>query len=210
MQSRVLIGFCGVVLVLVLWNTWSVSRLDARLSGWEQTATGPISSEWPVEQADPGGQLAPLVRGEKPERSLAMDLEANDPSTEAAALDLENPEVRDAIAKIVEDNAVQRKETKRKEQVDLYLESMAREVDSFAEEYDLDAQTKAQLMRELEARTYAWTAVKNDVQDGEFSWLDAKEEFRALKEEGETSLRGLLGDEKFEELSGRLWGHRGK
>jgi len=139
-----------------------------------------------------------------------MDLEANDPSTEAAALDLENPEVRDAIAKIVEDNAVQRKETKRKEQVDLYLESMAREVDSFAEEYDLDAQTKAQLMRELEARTYAWTAVKNDVQDGEFSWLDAKEEFRALKEEGETSLRGLLGDEKFEELSGRLWGHRGK
>ena len=123
---------------------------------------------------------------------------------------MENPEVREAIEQIVADGEERRKETKRKEQLDMYLDSMNREVDTFANEYNLDAQTKAKLLRDLEARAYAWTAIKNDVQDGAMSWMDAREEFRALREEGEESMTALLGQEQYEDLRTRLWGNRGR
>ena len=85
---------------------------------------------------------------------------------------------------------------------------MNREVDAFVDDHNLDSATKVKLVRDLEARAHAWTAVKNDVQDGVISWMDAKEEFRVLKDESEASLTDLLGAEKYEELRGRLWGNR--
>ena len=91
----------------------------------------------------------------------------------------------------------------------MYLDSMTREIETFAEEFDLDPATRDKVIREVETRTQAYVAVKNDVKDGELSWFDAKEEFRAIRDEGETNLRGILGDDQFEELSGRLWGGGG-
>jgi len=140
----------------------------------------------------------------KPSRIQAIDAGSDSP------IDLENPDVREAIARIVEDDEIQRKEVKREEQMAMYLDSMNREVAAFAEENNLDQNTRRKVTREIELRTQAWTAVKDEAHDGDISWFDARAEFKAIKEESETNLRDILGDDRFESLNSRLWGGWGK
>ena len=207
MQMRLLtVGFV-LVLVLGLWNAWSMHSLNSRLSAMDGqsnvAATAMAGSE-------------DVISSVRAERSVANPVAAasgvqagNDLEGSTQTIDLENPEVREAIAQIVEEGEVHRKTNRRKERVGMYLDSMTREIETFAEEFDLDPATRDKVIREVETRTQAYVAVKNDVKDGELSWFDAKEEFRAIRDEGETNLRGILGDDQFEELSGRLWGGGG-
>ena len=102
----------------------------------------------------------------------------------------------------------QRRQARQKEQTELYMDSMVREIDAFADEYGLDAQTKASVIREVEANTKAFSAIRNDVREGRISWFDAKDEFRVVKEDGAANLQAILGEEQYEELKGRLWGDR--
>lgn len=212
MQNRVLVSFGVVLLGLVLWNTWSLSSLNNRLSQWEgqSTASNAVAS-------DGNGKESVQVAGRSRLKGSASSARSDDLGTRqtasvpeaGGALDLENPEVREKIAEIMVAEETQRKEEKRTERAAMYMDSMVREIDTFASEFNLDSQTKARLIREVEVNGQAFSAVRNDVKDGKMSWFDAKEEFRAIKDEGAANLRDLLGDEQYDVLRVRLWGDRG-
>ena len=82
------------------------------------------------------------------------------------------------------------------------------EVDVLAEELDLDDETTAAVVDELEDRHAAWSATRDDVRAGDLSWIDARREFQAIREASDATLVDLIGAEATEELNTRLFGER--
>ena len=210
MLNRILLVVVGTLLLVVLWNTWTVRQLTAEVAALQQGAS--IPQELADSKASASGwekreRIAMKQTGNSASRSQAMKGQVGD---SVGAIDLENPDVRDAITQLVQEDAEARKMEKREQGMAMYMESVNDEIEAFADEFSLDETTKGKVMREVERRSQAFAAVKNDVQDGQLSWFEARGEFRAIKEEGEANLRGLLGDEQYEELSGRLWGGWGR
>lgn len=212
MRNRWVVVGGSVLFVLVAWNTWTVQQLNQRVSTWEQSASGPartsnnlISTNRAVvaDASERDGMALRNSGGPSAQRVAAQV-----GSDTEAPIDFENPEVREKIAQIMEVEETQRRQARQKEQTAMYLDSMVREIDTFADEFGLDAQTKASVIREVEANTKAFSAVRNDVREGRISWFDAKDEFRVIKEDGAANLQAILGDEQYEELKGRLWGDR--
>jgi hypothetical protein len=212
MSNKIVIGFGALLTTMILFNMWSMARMDARMAAWEQgiishngvqNSPETTSAQATNSVVSTSSALRNGMSG-KPSRIQAIDAGSDSP------IDLENPDVREAIARIVEDDEIQRKEVKREEQMAMYLDSMNREVAAFAEENNLDQNTRRKVTREIELRTQAWTAVKDEAHDGDISWFDARAEFKAIKEESETNLRDILGDDRFESLNSRLWGGWGK
>ena len=213
MQNRwVLIGG-GVLFALVGWNTWTVQQLSQRVSSWEQVSpdgaqtTNNLVSKTRAVMADGTPRQTMALRSNAASKGAASVSLSGDDAADGA-IDFENPEVREKIAQIMEVEETQRRQARQKEQTELYMDSMVREIDTFAEEYSLDAQTKASVIREVEANTKAFSAIRNDVREGRLSWFDAKDEFRVVKEDGAANLQAILGEEQYEELKGRLWGDR--
>ena len=212
MQNRWIVIVGGVLFALVAWNTWTVQQLNQRVSSWERGAT---------DTARTSNNLAStsraIVADDTERRGMALRNSGGSASQQVAAqmsseaeapIDFENPEVREKIAQIMEVEETQRRQARQKEQTAMYMDSMVREIDTFADEVGLDAQTKASVVREVEANTKAFSAVRNDVREGRISWFDAKDEFRVIKEDGAANLQAILGEEQYEELKGRLWGDR--
>ena len=217
MSNKIAIGFGALLTTMVLFNMWSMARMNARMAAWEagimagsETAQGTVNPST-MQASRATISTSSALRGEVASNgSKSVTKNRSGSSGAETAIDLENPEVREAIARIVEDDATQRKEIRREEQTAMYLDSMNREIDAFAEENNLSAETRRKVTREIELRTQAWTAVKDEAHDGEISWFDARAEFRAIKEDSESNLREILGDERFESLNQRLWGGWGK
>jgi hypothetical protein len=209
MQNRILVAFGIILFGLVCLNTWNMNSLQTQLDSWEDRFEA--SPEGVALQKSPESVRIATRRaasGSIAANSVAARGSSGFASDKAMvdSIDLENPEVREKIAEIMEVEGEQRKAAKRKEQSEMYMDSMVREIDTFAQEYGLDARTKASVVREVEASSQAFNAVRNDVRDGKISWFDAKEEFGVIKEDTGANLRELLGDEQYDELKGRLWG----
>ena len=207
MLNRILLVVVGALLLTVLWNTWTVQQLSAEVASLREGAVAQQAVKADGTQtASPRWQKTEQIamKSDGGPRTQAMKGQASE------AIDLENPDVRDAITQLVQEDAEARKMEKREQGMAMYMESVNDEIEAFADEFNLDNSTKGRVMREVERRSQAFAAVKNDVQDGQLSWFEARGEFRAIKEEGESNLRGILGDEQYEELSGRLWGGWGR
>lgn len=212
MQNRWVVVLGGVLFVLVAWNTWTVQQLTQRVSTWEQSAAGIArtsndlvsTNRAVVADASKGSGMALRNSGGPSAQQVAAKMG----SDAEAPIDFENPEVREKIAQIMEVEETQRRQARQKEQTAMYLDSMVREIDTFADEFGLDSQTKASVIREVEANTKAFSAIRNDVREGRLSWFDAKDEFRVIKEDGAANLQAILGEDQYEELKGRLWGDR--
>ena len=207
MLNRILLVVVGALLLAVLWNTWTVRQLSVEVASLREGAVAQQALEVDGTQtASPRWQKAERIamKSDGGPRTQVMKGQA------AETIDLEDPDVREAITQLVQEDAEARKIEKREQGMAMYMESVNDEIEAFADEFNLDSSTKSRVMREVERRSQAFAAVKNDVQDGQLSWFEARGEFRAIKEEGEVNLRGILGDEQYEELSGRLWGGWGR
>ena len=214
MQNRILVAFGIILFGLVAFNTWNMRQLQTQLDGWEARFGTNLEGVASVNGTESIRVAARMGKSSAAASSVTTQGLAGAGKNSVGldkidGIDLENPEVRDKIAEIMEVEGEQRKEAKRKEQTEMYLESMVREIDAFAQEYNLDAQMKANVVREVEANSRAFSAVRKDVRDGKISWFDAREEYRIIKEDGAANLTDLLGEEQYEELKGRLWGSWG-
>ena len=209
MDARIPTAVAALALLLVGWNTATLSDINARLSVLEST---PKMAGMPVARgsAGPAGRMGGGDYNSRMADQNAMSaavveaLEAE--GINPQAMDLENPDVQERIASIVEADQEQRREADRERRSEQFRESMNREIEAFAEENDFDASTKEALFAEMEVRSDNWRAVRKDVQDGAISWFDARKEFQAVREESDAAMTEIIGEEMVEALNTRLWG----
>jgi hypothetical protein len=123
---------------------------------------------------------------------------------------LEDPAVRERLATLLREEEAAREAREEQERSAMFLDSMTEEVRAFADEHGLDAPTAERLLAELTRQHEAFTAVRQDVRDGNLSWFDARKEFDALREERDAAVAGILGEEDAAALTERLWGERGR
>ena len=126
------------------------------------------------------------------------------------ALDLTDPEIQETIAKIAESNAQKKEKERRESKMEAYKTSVKYELESFAEEKDYDPETVQNLASILDNSSDEWRAVREQVREGEISWIDARTEFKSIGEETEQKVTEFISEEDYKELQGRLWGDWGR
>jgi hypothetical protein len=127
-----------------------------------------------------------------------------------STIDLSDPKIQETIARIAESNAQKKEEQRRQSKMEAYKTSMKFELDNFANEKEYDQETVDNIQRILDNSTNEWRAVREQVRDGEISWIDARTEFKAIGEETEEKISEFISDEDYKELQSRLWGDWGK
>ena len=55
-----------------------------------------------------------------------------------------------------------------------------------------------------------WRAVREQVREGEISWIDARTEFKAIGEETQQKVTEFISEDDYTELRSRLWGDWGR
>ena len=209
MDARIPAALAAFALLLVGWNTMTLSDINARLSVLESApkmASLP-SVRGPAAASSRGGPMdynSRMADQNDMSAAVAQALEAEGITPEA--IDLENPEVQERIASIVEADQEERRTADRERRSEQFRESMNREIQAFADENDFDESTKEQLFAEMEVRSDNWRAVRKEVQDGAISWFDARKEFQAVREESDAALGEIIGEDMVEALNTRLWG----
>ncbi len=216
MDARIGPTLGGVALLLVGWNTYTLTQLEGRLNVMElTTAHAPGAAVVAARGGEPG-----VASGMHPMRQRQE--EVTDLSSQAVAdilekqgfamdgLDFEDPGVRTRIAQIVEEDREARQAEESERRMEQYMDSVTREVQDFAAEEGLDAKTTEKLLEELRVRSESWGAVRKEVSDGNMSWFDARKEFQALREESDAVMSNMLGEEVFAALDTRLWGDHGR
>jgi hypothetical protein len=187
----------------------TLSDINARLSVVEST---PKMASMPVARGA-GGPPGRMGGGDYNSRMAdqnsmsaavveALEAEGINPK----AMDLENPDVQERIASIVEADQEERREADRDRRSEQFRESMNREIEAFVEENEFDDATRDDLLAQMEVRSDNWRAVRKDVQDGAISWFDARKEFQAVREESDAAMTEIIGEDMVEALNTRLWG----
>ncbi|MBX2800563.1 MAG: hypothetical protein KTR31_22985 [Myxococcales bacterium] len=198
MERVASMGLAIVALLLGMWNVLALNRIQVRLDGLE--AAGPPAATV-APRRDDGAPRTADVR----ERAQAIRAAAEEAEIDLREADLKDPEVRGRIVDVMRAEA-DRQSADRQER---FRESLTAELEVFAAEHDLDEGTVGRVLGELQRRSDAFADVRQDVRDGHISFIDARRELESLRGESDVTLRGLLGDERFEQLDAQLWGQRG-
>ena len=216
MDARIGPALGGVALLLVGWNTYTLTQLDGRLSVMELTTApapgGAVVAERGGEQSG-SSAMRPMRQRQEEVTDLSSQAVADILEKQGLAmdgLDFEDPDVRARIAQIVEEDQEARQAEESERRMEQYMDSVTREVQDFAAEEGLDGKTTEKLLEELRIRSENWNAVRKDVGEGKLSWFDARKEFQALREESDSVMNTLLGEEVFTVLDTRLWGDHGR
>ena len=213
MDARIGPALGSLALLLVSWNTYTLTQLDGRLNAMELSAPQAGAALQAMNAQGPGamedsrrmGQVGAGGQGLPPE-AIARLLEKEGVAVDA--IDLDDANVRGQIAQIVEEDQEARQAEESERRMEQYIDSVTREVEDFASEHGLDAGTTERVVDELRVRSENWSAVRKEVSDGNMSWFDARKEFQAVREESDGVLTDLLGEEKFNALDTQLWGER--
>ena len=80
------------------------------------------------------------------------------------------------------------------------------ELQNFAEEKGYGDETKNQLDEIVDKYSEESTSIWMRVNDGEISWMDARSEWKDLKEERQSQITNLIGEEDYDQLQERVWG----
>ena len=212
MNSKLLTGMCVFLGILGTWNTWTLFQVNKRLELIEQPSRPPsvhsqqssISSTASAKQDTPE-QYTPQRSTNNGTIPTPMP---GQPSQ--STIDLSDPKIQETIARIAESNAQKKEEQRRQSKMEAYKTSMKFELDNFANEKEYDQETVDNIQRILDNSTNEWRAVREQVRDGEISWIDARTEFKAIGEETEEKISEFISDEDYKELQSRLWGDWGK
>lgn len=214
MDARIGPALGGLALLLVAWNTYTLTHLEGRLNAME-LSTGPAAgaSAQAMSTQEPGRMGGPraMRQGGGEGQPLSAEAVADLLEKEGIAvdaIDLEDPNVQGRIAQIVEADQEARQAEESERRMEQYMDSVTREVEDFAAEHGLDDATTDRVVDELRVRSENWGNVRREVSDGNMSWFDARKEFQAVREESDAVLNDLLGEEKFNALDTQLWGDR--
>ncbi len=190
-----------VLLAGLGWNTMQLRTLGERLEALEACGSTRAEDDLPATPRTAATGTFRFREGAKAEPSAV--------TAEQLQTLLQDPAVAEHLVKRIQEEEDKRETSEREERSALFLASVQEEVEVLAEEFELDEETNAAVVRELEDRHAAWSATRDDVRAGDLSWVDARREFQAIREASDDALVDLIGAEATEELNTRLFGERG-
>jgi|GEM_PF-5903117 len=215
MNTKIFVGMCFMLGSIGTWNAWTLHQVTERLDQLEareieqsQASTSSIkeknsaysSQKRPVRRAS-----KEITEFQKP-KTTANRTQPETQKEPENSIDLSNPDVREAIAKIAQDNAQKKEEQRRKSKMEAYKTSIQHELEKFSMEKGYDAEITQKVQGILDESTSEWTAIRQQVREGEISWLDARTEFKAIGEETQSKATEFISEEDYKELRSRLWG----
>jgi len=205
LEGWLAVGLAGLALGLGAWNAWSLSSISGRLDAIEIVSEAPSAADRPSREdhwfareprADDGSAARYLAR---PDAGTAGTV-----GTDAGAVDVDDPAFTEKVATVMAAEEERRDAERRA----MFEEHMRTEITAFATEEDLDDATTKALLAQMETRSEAFRAIRDDVREGVLGWSEARTEMEALGEEGEEEAIRLLGAERAERLETRLHGSR--
>ena len=213
MSSNILVGACIALGILGTWNTMTLYKINKRLDVIEN-----IESPTSKDRSEKLSTMNRFSSRQQNPTEIQKDRtfeEQNTPSAsqkaaEQPTIDLMDPEIQETIAKIAESNAQKKEEERRKSKMEAYKTSIKFELENFAEEKQYDTETTQSIETILDDSTAEWRAVREQVREGEISWIDARTEFKAIGEETEGKVTEFISAEDYKELRSRLWGDWGQ
>ena len=217
MSSNFLVGACITLGILGTWNTWTLYQVNQRLEVIEAMSTSEANNS--SRLSDKSNAITDYRRSDtnieiqrKRKYKSANKSDTTDPisASKPTAIDLSDPEIQKTIANIAESNAQKKERERRQSKMEAYKTSVKYELESFAEEKDYDPETVQSIASILDNSSDEWRAVREQVQEGEISWIDARTEFKAIGEETEQKVTEFISEEDYKELQGRLWGDWGR
>ena len=217
MSSNLLVGACITLGILGTWNTWTLYQVNKRLEAIEQmdsagsSAVSAKTSKSVSTTSDNQQEYTDTdIQRKRRKRSFKNSTITGQVSDSTQAnIDLTDPEIQETIAKIAESNAKKKEEERRKSKMEAYKTSLKFELESFSEEKGYDTETVQSIETILDDSTAEWRAVREQVREGEISWIDARTEFKAIGEETEQKVTEYISAEDYKELQSRLWGDWG-
>ena len=218
MSSNILVGACITLGVLGTWNTWTLYQVNERLEIIEEmntskykVASTKTSAERNSASASQQPNIDDDVRTKRRYKSANNSTPAEqDSGSVQPALDLTDPEIQQTIAKIAETNAKRKEEERRQSKMEAYKTSIKYELENFSDEKGYDSETVQGLGSILDNSSDEWRAVREQVREGDISWIDARTEFKSIGEETEQKVTEFISEEDYKELQGRLWGDWGR
>lgn len=230
-QQSLRVGFGVGLAALLTWNTWSIGQLRARIGALESaasdlgsasearrppSATGLSSGSPPPRPTATPGVEATGRRAEGGPHALSPAGEGDNsaPSTDAQALDapaqpsllgLGDPAARTELDAYLDEYLDQRELERDEEGTTEWLGHMDMVLDSFGDEFGLEAETTAAIKDKLMETTGEWVANDEAIGEGEITKREGHERAVAMEEEVMFFLQDKLGEEQAEVLAGRLW-----
>ena len=212
MNSQILVAaFIGLGL-LGAWNTWTLHQVNQRLDAIEQLEDSQRPSKAASKKITYNNNFTTNRMASKEAKkngnidSPQNKIAAARQNTDQSSLDLMDPEVQEAIAKIAENNAQKKEEQRRQSKMEAYNSSIKYELEKFSNEKEYDSETVKSIEAALNESSAEWRAVREQVREGEISWIDARTEFKAIGEETKEKVTEFISEEDYTELSSRLWG----
>jgi len=198
----------GVMVVGLAYGQWSTSTQLAELqSRLDEVAPATASATsrsdarvrpGRVERAGQSGDGPVAARsgtaGDTPEIAEILD-----------SLD-EDPAAREQLEAIVEATTERQREARQQEWQQRMRDGMTEEIARFADEEGLDAETTEKVQGIVTGMMDTWHGLRDEVEAGDLTWPEAREEMRSVREETESKLVGLLGEDRYAVLEDRLPG----
>ena len=131
---------------------------------------------------------------------------SNSKEVKAVLAALSNPSVKERIGSISKEMAQKQEDTKWQAKKEVNKESRLFELNNFADEKGYEDTVKGQLKNIVDQYSEESTAIWIQVNDGEISWMDARTEWKALKEDRQTKITDVIGEDDYQELRDRVWG----
>ena len=212
MSSQFWVGACFALGILGTWNTWTLYEVNKRLNVIEQMTapTSKSTSEKQASKTTPSSYQNTSRPAPKQAINAAQRPSKNGQDPDQPTLDLTDPEIQETIAKIAESNAQKKEEERQKSKMEAYKTSIKYELEKFSNEKEYDTDTVQNIEAILDDSTTEWRAVREQVREGEISWIDARTEFKAIGEETEEKVTEFISEDDYTELRSRLWGDWGR
>ncbi len=229
MDNRVLGGIGAVIVALLVWNTATLSSLNGRVAALEtvpaqpaEQASAHMRPERSGRHGDADGRREGRRQGKHGPRSstkgdahglgsgssnIFEDMGSPD---KKGAIDFDDPAVREELETLMEQANRKRRQERHKASSEAWLDSMNDEVSTFADERGLSDDTTEELRLLLTERHTTWRTVHDDARSGSVSWIDARKEMSEAREDSESKLRELLGDDDFAVLDEKIFGDQGR
>jgi len=119
---------------------------------------------------------------------------------------LSHPDVQQRIGNISKSMAQKQEDSKWEAKKEVNKEARQFELQGFADEKGYSDDVKSQLNEIVDKYSDESTNIWQRVNDGEISWMDARSEWKDLKEDRESQLTNLIGEEDYGDLKERVWG----
>ena len=217
MSSNFLVGACITLGIFGTWNTWTLYQVNQRLEVIEAMSTSEANNS--SRLSDKSNAITDYRRSDtnieiqrKRKYKSANKSESTDPiaASKPTAIDLTDPEIQETIAKIAETNAKRKEEERRQSKMEAYKTSIKYELENFSNEKGYDTETVQSIGTILDDSSDEWRAVREQVREGEISWIDARTEFKAIGDETKDKITEYISEEDYTELRSRLWGDWGQ